>query len=67
MTSFLRSLSVRFRRGFIAVCQSAGVVLVLLASSMILVPLIVGLALLAVSHRVSRRDARNSRVIIVPA
>jgi hypothetical protein len=66
-TSVIKSLCDRFRSGMVKVCVTIGTALIVIAVSAIVLPLVLGVLLLAMAERALRPDLEPASIIVSQA
>ena len=66
-SSFITRMCERFRNGMVKICVTIGTALIVIAVSAIMLPLVLGMLLLAMAQRADRRDVEPASIIVIPA
>jgi hypothetical protein len=66
-SSVISKLCDGLRRGMVKVCVTIGTALIVIAVSAIVLPLVLGVLLLAMAQRASQHDVEPASIVIVPA
>ncbi len=65
-SSFITRMCDRFRSGMVRVCVTIGTALIVIAATAIMLPLILGVLLLAMAQRAGRRDVEPASIVVEP-
>jgi len=66
-SSIIANLCDKFRRGMVRVCVTIGTALIVIAVSAIMLPLVLGLLLLAMAQRAAQPDVEPATIVVLPA
>jgi len=65
--SLITKLCEKFRSGMVKVCVTIGTVLIAIAVSAILLPLVLGVLLVAWAQRTAQQNAEPTSIVVIPA
>lgn len=66
-SSFIARMSAIFREGMVKICVTIGTALIVIAVSAILLPLALGVLLVAWAQRASQPDVEPATIVVLPA
>jgi hypothetical protein len=66
-SSFIARTCAKFREGMVKICVTIGACLIVIAVSAILLPLALGVLLIAWAQRAAQPDAEPASIVVLPA
>jgi hypothetical protein len=66
-SSFIARMCAKFREGMVKICLTIGAALIVITVSAILLPLALGVLLVAWAQRAAQPDVEPASIIVVPA
>lgn len=66
-TSFIARMCAKFREGMVKICVTIGAALIIITVSAIMLPLVLGVLLIAWAQRASQPEVEPATMIVLPA